>query len=41
MKDVLADTGIEYDEDVLKVIAQAASGGMRDALKYARSSRVI
>lgn len=32
MKVVLADTGIESDEDTLKVIAQAASGGMRDAL---------
>lgn len=32
MKTVLADTGIESDEDALKVIAQAASGGMRDAL---------
>ncbi|MCG7337646.1 DNA polymerase III subunit gamma/tau [Sporosarcina sp. ACRSM] len=32
MKTVLADAGIESDEDALKVIAQAASGGMRDAL---------
>lgn len=32
MKVVLADAGIESDEDTLKVIAQAASGGMRDAL---------
>ena len=32
MKVVLADTGIESDEGALKVIAQAASGGMRDAL---------
>jgi DNA polymerase-3 subunit gamma/tau len=32
MKTVLADTGIESDESALKVIAQAASGGMRDAL---------
>ncbi|MEK5040597.1 DNA polymerase III subunit gamma/tau [Sporosarcina sp. FSL K6-3457] len=32
MKVVLADTGIEFDEGALKVIAQAASGGMRDAL---------
>ena len=32
MKTVLADTGIESDEGTLKVIAQAASGGMRDAL---------
>ena len=32
MKTVLADTGIESDEGALKVIAQAASGGMRDAL---------
>lgn len=32
MKVVLADTGIDSDEDTLKVIAQAASGGMRDAL---------
>ena len=32
MKVVLADTGIESDEATLKVIAQAAAGGMRDAL---------
>jgi len=32
MKTVLADAGIESDEGALKVIAQAASGGMRDAL---------
>lgn len=32
MKTVLADTGIQAQEDALKVIAQAASGGMRDAL---------
>lgn len=32
MKTVLADTGIESDIGTLKVIAQAASGGMRDAL---------
>lgn len=32
MKTVLADAGIASDEDTLKVIAQAASGGMRDAL---------
>lgn len=32
MKTVLADAGIVSDEDALKVIAQAASGGMRDAL---------
>ena len=32
MKTVLADAGIESDEGTLKVIAQAASGGMRDAL---------
>jgi DNA polymerase III subunit gamma/tau len=32
MKTVLRDTGIESDEEVLKIIAQAASGGMRDAL---------
>ena len=32
MKDILTDAGIEYDEDVLKVIAQTAAGGMRDAL---------
>ncbi|QUW23993.1 DNA polymerase III subunit gamma/tau [Sporosarcina sp. Marseille-Q4063] len=32
MKTVLHDTGIESDEDVLKIIAQAALGGMRDAL---------
>ena len=32
MKIVLTDTGIESDEGTLKVIAQAAAGGMRDAL---------
>ena len=32
MKTVLADTGLKSDEGTLKVIAQAASGGMRDAL---------
>ena len=32
MKTVLLDTGIESEEEVLKIIAQAASGGMRDAL---------
>ncbi|MCZ2260889.1 DNA polymerase III subunit gamma/tau [Sporosarcina sp. G11-34] len=32
MKTILADAGIESDEGALKVIAQAASGGMRDAL---------
>ncbi len=32
MKTVLADAEIESDENTLKVIAQAASGGMRDAL---------
>ncbi len=32
MKTVLADADIESDEGTLKVIAQAASGGMRDAL---------
>ena len=32
MKIVLLDTGIESEEEVLKIIAQAASGGMRDAL---------
>ncbi len=32
MKTVLADAKIESDEGALKVIAQAASGGMRDAL---------
>lgn len=32
MKEVLTDVGIEYDENVLKIIAQAAAGGMRDAL---------
>lgn len=32
METVLADVGIEFDEGTLKVIAQAASGGMRDAL---------
>ncbi|QFF97363.1 DNA polymerase III subunit gamma/tau [Psychrobacillus glaciei] len=32
MKEVLNDAKIEYDEHVLKIIAQAAAGGMRDAL---------
>ncbi|WP_432362844.1 DNA polymerase III subunit gamma/tau [Sporosarcina sp. UB5] len=32
MRQVLDDVGIEADEGALKVIAQAASGGMRDAL---------
>lgn len=32
MVEVLTDAGIEYDETVLKIIAQAAAGGMRDAL---------
>ncbi|MCP2036899.1 DNA polymerase-3 subunit gamma/tau [Planomicrobium sp. HSC-17F08] len=32
MIDVLTDAGIPYNEQVLKVIAQAAAGGMRDAL---------
>ena len=32
MIEVLTDAHIEYDENVLKVIAQAAAGGMRDAL---------
>ncbi|MEI4771960.1 DNA polymerase III subunit gamma/tau [Psychrobacillus sp. FJAT-51614] len=32
MKEVLIDANIEYDENVLKIIAQAAAGGMRDAL---------
>lgn len=32
METVLADVGIESNEGTLKVIAQAASGGMRDAL---------
>ncbi|WP_391118786.1 DNA polymerase III subunit gamma/tau [Psychrobacillus sp. L3] len=32
MKEVLIDAKIEYDEHVLKIIAQAAAGGMRDAL---------
>lgn len=32
MKQVLDDAGIDADEGALKVIAQAASGGMRDAL---------
>ena len=32
MKTVLADAGIVSDEGTLKVIAQSASGGMRDAL---------
>lgn len=32
MKEVLTDAKIEYDENVLKIIAQAAAGGMRDAL---------
>ena len=32
MKVVLEDIGMTYDEQALKVIAQAAAGGMRDAL---------
>lgn len=32
MEEVLTDASIEYDENVLKIIAQAAAGGMRDAL---------
>ncbi|MFJ7828551.1 DNA polymerase III subunit gamma/tau [Psychrobacillus sp. NPDC096623] len=32
MVEVLTDAKIEYDENVLKIIAQAAAGGMRDAL---------
>ncbi|AYC28360.1 DNA polymerase III subunit gamma/tau [Paenisporosarcina cavernae] len=32
MKTILMDSDIPYDETVLKVVAQAASGGMRDAL---------
>lgn len=32
MEEVLTDAKIEYDEDVLKIIAQSAAGGMRDAL---------
>ena len=32
MRTVLADTGIDSDDGTLKIIAQAASGGMRDAL---------
>src|SRR5699024_7530448 len=32
MQTVLRDSSIEADERALKVIAQAASGGMRDAL---------
>ena len=32
MRTVLADTGIGSDDGTLKIIAQAASGGMRDAL---------
>ncbi|TQR16575.1 DNA polymerase III subunit gamma/tau [Psychrobacillus vulpis] len=32
MIEVLTDANIEYDENVLKIIAQAAAGGMRDAL---------
>lgn len=32
MKMVLSDSEIEADEEALKIIAQAASGGMRDAL---------
>ena len=31
MEDILTDARIEYDEDVLKIIAQSAAGGMRDA----------
>lgn len=32
MIEVLTDAGIEYDVNVLKIIAQVAAGGMRDAL---------
>lgn len=32
MEQVLEDSGISYEEPALKVIAQAAAGGMRDAL---------
>ncbi|MBB5181982.1 DNA polymerase-3 subunit gamma/tau [Planomicrobium koreense] len=32
MVEVLSDAGIPYNEHVLKIIAQAAAGGMRDAL---------
>lgn len=32
MEEVLTDSKIEYDVNVLKIIAQAAAGGMRDAL---------
>ena len=32
MEQVLEDSGIRYEEPALKVIAQAAAGGMRDAL---------
>jgi DNA polymerase III subunit gamma/tau len=32
MEQVLEDSGIPYEEPALKVIAQAAAGGMRDAL---------
>jgi DNA polymerase-3 subunit gamma/tau len=32
MEEVLTDAKIEYDENVLKIIAQSAAGGMRDAL---------
>ena len=29
---MLDETGVEYDEEALQVIARAAEGGMRDAL---------
>ena len=32
MKLIVSETGVEYDEEALQVIARAAEGGMRDAL---------
>lgn len=32
MKEILTETGVQYDEKALHVIARAADGGMRDAL---------
>ena len=32
MKLIASETGVEYDEEALQVIARAAEGGMRDAL---------
>ena len=32
MKHIASETGVEYDEEALQIIARAAEGGMRDAL---------